>query len=321
MATGEQLKALLQSHFNHDEERFITMALQIAAYEAKLGRTNVATDVRKIIDRAKTSLPRLKPLNKELDGVLIETVTPYTLKDLIIPTAQTKRIERLLGEYYQRQKLRLHGLENRRKVLLEGPPGTGKTMTASIIANELDLPLYTIMMDKMITRFMGETSAKLRQVFETIKEKRGVYLFDEFDAIGGERGRDNDVGEMRRVLNSFLQFLEKDDSDSIIIAATNIHDLLDHALFRRFDDVLHYENPSLDEVVELLTIRLGSFRGKISIKALAKSAIGLSHAEITRVCIDSIKESILTDKKTIDRNALIKNIVERQNAYIKFVKP
>lgn len=321
MATGEQLKALLQSHFNNDEERFITMALQIAAYEAKLGRTNVATDVRKIIDRAKTSLPRLKPLNKELEGVLLETVTPYTLKDLIVPNQQIKRIERLLGEFHQRQKLRLHGLENRRKVLLEGPPGTGKTMTASIIANELDLPLYTIMMDKMITRFMGETSAKLRQVFETIKEKRAVYLFDEFDAIGGERGRENDVGEMRRVLNSFLQFLEKDDSDSIIIAATNIHDLLDHALFRRFDDVLHYENPSLDEVIELLTIRLGSFRGKISIKPLAKSAIGLSHAEITRVCIDSIKESILVDKKTVDRNALIKNIVERQNAYIKFVKP
>lgn len=321
MATGEQLKALLQSHFNHDEERFITMALQIAAYEAKLGRTNVATDVRKIIDRAKTSLPRLKPLNKELEGVIIESNPGQSLKDLIVPELQVKRISRLLTEYYQRQKLKAHGLENRRKVLLEGPPGTGKTMTASIIANELDLPLYTIMVDKMVTRFMGETSAKLRQVFEVIQEKRGVYLFDEFDAIGGERGKDNDVGEMRRVLNSFLQFLERDNSDSIIVAATNIHNLLDQALFRRFDDVLHYENPTVEEISKLLLMRLGVFKGGFSIKPIAKSAVGLSHAEITRVCLDAIKEAILSNRKTVERDALNKNIVERQNAYVKFVKP
>src|SRR5690606_40096382 len=96
-----------------------------------------------------------------------------------------------------------------RKILLSGPPGTGKTLTASILANELRLPLYTILMDKMVTKFMGETSAKLRQVFDLIEQRQGVYLFDEFDAIGGERSRDNDVGEMRRVLNSFLQFIDR----------------------------------------------------------------------------------------------------------------
>ena len=320
MATGEQLKALLLSHFSNDEERFITLALQIAAHEAKSGRTNVATDVRKIIDRAKTSHPRLKPLNKELEGVVLESVPEYNLKDLIVPAAQVKRIVRLLTEYHQRSKLRSHGLENRRKVLLEGPPGTGKTMTASIIANELGLPLYIIMMDKMVTRFMGETSARLRQVFELIQEKRGVYLFDEFDAIGGERSKDNDVGEMRRVLNSFLQFLERDNSDSIIVAATNIHNLLDQALFRRFDDVLHYEIPSIDEISELLITRLGTFKSNFSIKPIAKSSLGLSHAEITRVCFDAIKETILSNEKTVKRDTLLANIVERQNAYEKFVK-
>jgi SpoVK/Ycf46/Vps4 family AAA+-type ATPase len=97
-----------------------------------------------------------------------------------------------------------NGLRNRSKLLLEGDPGTGKTMTASVIAYELNIPLYTIQIEHLISKYMGETSAKLKKVFEQIKEYRGVYLFDEFDAIGSDRTYDNDVGEMRRILNSFF---------------------------------------------------------------------------------------------------------------------
>ena len=132
---------------------------------------------------------------------------------------------------------------NRRKRLIEGKPGTGKTMTASVIASEVSLPLYTIQVDKLVNKFMGETSARLRQIFDSMETQQGVYLFDEFDAIGADRSLDNEVGEMRRILNSFLQFIEQDASDSIIIAATNNQKILDQALFRRFDDVLHYDLP------------------------------------------------------------------------------
>jgi SpoVK/Ycf46/Vps4 family AAA+-type ATPase len=111
-------------------------------------------------------------------------------------------------------------------------------MTASVIASELELPLYTVQVDKLVTKFMGETSARLRQIFDNVEIQQGIYLFDEFDAIGADRTLDNEVGEMRRVLNSFLQFIEQDASDSIIIAATNNQKMLDQALFRRFDDVL-----------------------------------------------------------------------------------
>jgi len=142
-------------------------------------------------------------------------------------------------------------MANRRKILIEGSPGTGKTMTASIIASELNLPLYTVQVDKLVTKFMGETSVKLRQIFDSIESIMGVYFFDEFDAIGADRGIDNEVGEMRRILNSFLQFLEQDNSESIIIAATNNQKILDKALFRRFDDVLHYSMPSSDDVRKL----------------------------------------------------------------------
>ena len=116
-------------------------------------------------------------------------------------------------------------------------------MSASALAGELHLPLFTIVLDGLITKFMGETAAKLRLIFEAISQTRGVYLFDEFDALGSERASGNDVGEIRRVLNSFLQFLEQDQSDSLIVAATNHPKLLDRALFRRFDDVIEFALP------------------------------------------------------------------------------
>ena len=190
-------------------------------------------------------------------------------------------------------------------------------MTASILANELQLPLYTILMDKMVTKFMGETSAKLRQVFDIIQERQGVYLFDEFDAIGTNRGKDNDVGEMRRVLNAFLQFIERDNSNSLIIAATNNLELLDHALFRRFDDVLHYQLPSDSEKILLLENRLGQYKGNFDLKSIIMSLKDLSHAEISQACLDSIKESILTDKKKVDKSLIVKMIHDRTSAYKK----
>jgi SpoVK/Ycf46/Vps4 family AAA+-type ATPase len=206
-------------------------------------------------------------------------------------------------------------MKNRSKVLVEGAPGTGKTLTASVIASELNLPLYIVQMDKLITKFMGETSAKLRQIFDLIAENRAVFLFDEFDAIGADRSLDNEVGEMRRVLNSFLQFLERDDSDSIIFAATNNHKMLDQALFRRFDDVLHYSIPDEKQIKKLFEIKLGEFYKVKSItKKVIELASGLSHAEITKACEDCIKVIIL-ENKTMSSELIVKSLAERTEAY------
>jgi SpoVK/Ycf46/Vps4 family AAA+-type ATPase len=201
--------------------------------------------------------------------------------------------------------------------LLSGPPGTGKTLTASIIANELKLPLYTILMDKMVTKYMGETSAKLRQVFDLIEQKQGVYLFDEFDAIGGERSRENDVGEMRRVLNSFLQFIERDNSNSLVIAITNNRALLDQALFRRFDDVILYHLPDKAEKLALLKNRLSQFTKKVSFNQLLPKINGLSHAEISLACIDAIKETVLNESQQMNNQLILRAIKDRNAAYYK----
>lgn len=317
MATAEQLKSLIRSHLSDDGERFVTIALQLAAHEAKQGHGALANDIRTMVDNARKVPAKVVSFNRELEDLIISVNPGERISDLIVSSDLRNRIERILTEYNQQEKLKKHGLWNRRKTLLAGPPGTGKTMTASVISGELGLPLHTILMDKLITKFMGETSARLRRIFDVIQRRRGVYLFDEFDAIGGERGRENDVGEMRRVLNSFLQFIEQDNSDSLIVAATNNPRILDQALFRRFDDVLYYNLPTEDEISRLMENRLSTFKDKkIIFKTAVKEADSLSHAEIVQACNDAIKETILADRKTVTAAILKKMVFQRRSAYV-----
>jgi SpoVK/Ycf46/Vps4 family AAA+-type ATPase len=317
MAKAEYLVSLIKSHYSNEPERFTTIALQIAAHEAKLGHTLVANEIKSTIDKAKENKHKTKTFAPDLQGLILENVPGVNLADMIASEDIKSKIARIISEFVQRDKLHKHDLENRRKILLSGPPGTGKTLTASILANELNLQLYTILMDKMVTKFMGETSAKLRQVFDLIEQKQGVYLFDEFDAIGGERSRDNDVGEMRRVLNSFLQFIERDNSDSLIIAITNNKSLLDQALFRRFDDVILYHLPDEDEKLALLKNRLARYSDKVNFEKLLPNINGLSHAEISLACIDAIKETVLNEKQQMNNQLILKAIQDRNAAYNK----
>jgi len=289
--------------------------LQIAAHEAKVGHTASAREIKDIIQNPKyLSKSKVVALNNRLD-ILEQRFVNSTLSDLIVSTEIEDKIKRILNEYQKKDILRKNGLMNRSKILLAGDPGTGKTITASVIANELYLPLYVIQIDKLITKYMGETSVKLRQVFDQIKEIRGVYLFDEFDAIGSDRSLDNDVGEMRRILNAFLQNLEDDESYSIIIAATNNPSILDKALFRRFDDVMEYKNPDNNQIKRLFKMKLhGKALNDIFSDEVYKKASGLNHADIVKTCEDAVKYSILEDT-TITKDILMNFIQDRKNYY------
>jgi len=317
MATADQVKSLIRSHFSSEPERFYTIALQLAAHEAKQGHSALAHDIRKLVDsERKKAGPRVLHFPKDLKGLVLTEDSKTSKTTLVMNGELQSRIDQIIHEYRQQEKLKAHGLSHRRKILLIGPPGTGKTMTAKVLAHELQIPLQTIQVDRLVTKFMGETSAKLRQIFDLMQEEHGVYLFDEFDAIGGERSLDNDVGEMRRVLNAFLQFIEQDTSDSIVIAATNNPKLLDQALFRRFDDVLYYQKPTEDERKQLISNVLGSFKStRFGWKGVLKKSIGLSHAELVQACTDAIKNAILSDRQKISASELCLMITNRHHAY------
>ena len=214
MAIANQLKALLKSHADGDHERFYSVAMQLAAHEAKIGHGKLAEELRDLVDQAKArrglsskevngAVPIGRPRG-ELAGLLNVDYPKSRLAEMVLDDSLAHQLKRIIREQRQASRILAHGLSPRRKLLLMGPPGTGKTMTASVLAGELGLPLFQVRLDGLITKYMGETAAKLRQVFDATDRTRGVYFFDEFDAIGSQRGLANDVGEVRRILNSFM---------------------------------------------------------------------------------------------------------------------
>jgi SpoVK/Ycf46/Vps4 family AAA+-type ATPase len=336
VASSEQLKALIKSHTSRDDSHFYSVAMQVAAHEAKLGHGKLAEELRDLIDSARARVSQdasgklvpisgaLNNVNKprgELANLLTVTHPANRLGDMVLDDLAAKQLARIIKEQRLLARIKEHGLSPRRKLLLVGPPGTGKTMTASALAGELGIPLFLVRLDSLITKFMGETAAKLRQVFDAIADLRGVYFFDEFDAIGSQRGAANDVGEIRRVLNSFLQMIEQDQSNSLIIAATNHAEVLDNALFRRFDDVIEYHLPTPTQALDLVRSRLGGFAPKPFKKdGLVEQAQGLSHAEICRAVNESIKDAIMLDQAKVQRIELGRALEERRIISAKLTK-
>lgn len=329
MATAQQIIALLNSHVQGDQEQFLSIALQVAAGEARSGRKDTADQLRRLVQAARSgaaqratvksaesgAIPLARPRG-ELQTLLSTQYPKLRLSQMVLEPVTVTRLEDLLEQQRQRDLLREHGKVPSSRILLAGPPGSGKTMTAAAIAGELHLPLFSVRLDALITRFLGDTASKLRLIFDHIAATRGVFLFDEFDAIGGHRGADNDVGEMRRILNSFLQFMEEGNStDSVIIAATNHPELLDHALARRFDDVIVYGLPDAKAAKRVIEQHLGTFRPRqVQWAKIIPAAEGLSHAEIARAVDDVIKRAILVGACAARSADVASTLVARQQA-------
>lgn len=312
MATADQILSLIRNHINNDDAQFRKVALQISAVEARSGHAIIARTIQELLREKNMSLGtvRLVSKNKDVDDLLLQLDTCDDRKSLILSNSVEEKLERIIKEYLKKETLKKYGLVNRRKLLLYGASGTGKTMTASVLAKEFNLPFFVVRTERVVTKFMGETGQKLGRIFDFISEVPAVYLFDEFDAIGSQRGMDNEVGEQRRILNTFLQLLERDDSDSFIIAATNSIESIDKAMFRRFDDVIEYCLPDREQRLTLLHEYL--YAAKDLDFALAESLFeGMSHAEIKMLCSDIFKESLLNDKK-IDLS-LVQNIVNMRH--------
>jgi SpoVK/Ycf46/Vps4 family AAA+-type ATPase len=324
VANADQVKALVRSHAEGDDTRFYSVALQVAARAARSGQAHFAQELRDLVEdlrkdaqrrvrRKGAPVPVAQPRG-DLAGLLSASFPSARMSDLVLDEHVRDQLERVIVEQRQHDRLRAQGFHALRRLLLIGPPGTGKTLSASALAGELRLPLFVIRLDGLITKFMGETAAKLRLVFDALIETRGVYLFDEVDALGGERSRENDVGEIRRVLNSFLQFLEQDQSESLLVAATNHPQLLDRAMFRRFDSVIQYPLPTTRVARAVIRNRLATVRlGKIAWTQVDRAAAGLSHSEITLAAETAAKDAILEGDKQVGTARLVAALRERHS--------
>lgn len=321
MSNTKQILAMLRSRADGDDDQFYSIALQVAAAEARQGHRRTAEEIREAVDEARSvrgtsasvALPFAEPRG-ELEGLLDLREANSTLADVILSSHLSDRLNALLLQQRKRDWLREYGKTPNRRVLFVGPPGAGKTITAEALAAELRLPFYIIRIDSLITRFMGETAAKLRLIFNETLKRRAVYFFDEFDAVGGKRTAANDVAEMRRVLNSFLLFLEEpSQTDSLIVGATNHSELLDRALVRRFDEVLEFSLPSDDEIRAVIKSHIRPMRyPSIKWGQVIETAHGLSQAEIARATEEAVKTAILEEKSKLKTEDLTTRLKERQ---------
>jgi len=323
MIPARQILEILRSHVDGDEERFRTAALQLAANEARQGHEEFAHEVKRLVEKSQltstssqsrqavNSVPFNRPQG-DLVGLLDSVQPKIGLNQLVLSSTLEARLRRVVKEQQQYNRINEHGLRPRQKLLLLGPPGCGKTITAHALAHELKLPLYLLRLDALFTKFMGETASKLRLVFDAIERQRAVFLFDEFDSLGLARGAQHYVAEMRRVLNSFLVFIDNMHGNSLVIAASNHPEVLDPALFRRFDDIIEYSMPSRVELLRVFKQSLASENiSEVDWPRILKTIGKINFAEAVRIANDAAKEKLIEHLPAINTSLLLKAITER----------
>lgn len=320
MTSSKQIIAMIRSHAAGDSQEFLSIAEHIASDADKSGKTKVALEIRDVVTKIRgrkteksglSAIPMVAPRG-ELAGLVKASYPEIMLSDVVLNANLRRRLDRLVREHRESAALQERGLKPSRKFLFSGPPGTGKGMTAAALAAELNLPLFTVMLDAVINKYLGETASKLRLIFDAMNATRAVYFFDEVDALAASRGIDNDIGEARRMLNSFLKFLEDDQSKSIIVAATNHRSLLDAAIFRRFHAAFVYEKPTVEEARRVLVNNLLGFDlEKIDWAEFAGVTPKLSQSDIVAAAEDAAREAVLDNHGVVTTEILYRALQDR----------
>ena len=295
MARADLVVNLVETGIKGDLPRFKKTAEAIAAEASARHHYHLADKLKNILTSTEVVDRRGVTFNTDLQNAFYEIHTQKTLEDLTLPSHIVSSVREVIEEHSRRDLLRTYNLEPRHRILLSGPPGNGKTTLAEALANHLMLPFYTVKYEGIINRYLGETAQQIDKLFEHIKTQRCVLFFDEFDAIGKEREDTNDNGEMKRVVNSLLKQIDLLPSHVVVIGATNHEQMLDKAIWRRFQIQINVPSPT----VKMATSWFKSFEERIGHKlgyapsTLARKLSGISFAELEEFALDVQRKYVL----------------------------
>lgn len=317
------IKRLFRSISNGNSEDLQKIAQTIIEDENRKGHTKLAKELSNMLssnsymnpnaafEMSPTSLNVL-PKSKRYEIPLATYIPSDQLEHhMILPAEVEKRFQRIEKEYAARERLAQHGLIPRRKILLYGSPGCGKTLGAQRLAWNTGLPFIKVRFDAMVSSYLGETASNLRSIFDTAAQSPCLLFIDECDSLAKSRMASQEVGEIKRVVNSFLQLLDEYDAPGLLVAATNLDDQLDPAVWRRFDDVLEIPKPEAGELKELIKMTLSAVKyNKFDWYLILEETKGFSAAQMVRATRDAAKRAILDGYEMVTNEMMLEAIRE-----------
>jgi SpoVK/Ycf46/Vps4 family AAA+-type ATPase len=282
------------------DQNLFRSTVEAMAAEERAKRHNQLADRLEANLRVANARPKAAEVVRSYDGghggLLFEVEPRRTLDSLLLPQDVLKASLELIEEQQRRDLLRSYGLEPRHRLLLSGPPGNGKTSLAEAIARELMAPLFVARYEAVIGSFLGETSSRLKRLFDFVRTHQCVVFFDEFDTLGKERGDIHETGEIKRVVSSLLLQIDSLPSHVVVVTATNHAELLDRAVWRRFQLRLNLPAPALEQRIawfERFRERLGTSLG-MSPRTLADKLKATSFSELEQFCEDIHRRYVLS---------------------------
>lgn len=312
----DALRMLFEAYRDNNDELFQHAAQALIGRELSANHHDEAQKLIRALGRPagdRVDRPRLARLpQRGLTGTDLVTIIddPKPDRDPVFAFDTSERLGRLIREHREHARLAAHGLSPKQKILFWGPPGCGKTLAASVIARELQMPLGILNLPSIVSSLLGGTSAQLKSVFDLAASRRIVILLDEFDTLAKERDDDRDIGESKRIVNSLLQLMERfSSSRSIILAATNHQHNLDQAVWRRFDDVIPFPLPTEQQRRELLRHLTSGVHITGSLLAASKATKGLSHAEIGRAVEEELRTMVLEGRRHLAVDAVLQEVL------------
>lgn len=313
MTRGDLLRDLIRTGVRKDGHGFRRVAEVLIEQERAKQHHLLANDLEKILYMESGSSqvfspPPKVPTDSDRGLPLLEVHRPKRdFGDLAIAPEVQDVLDQTLIEQSRRDLLASFGLKPVSRMLFFGPPGCGKTVTAEALAGELGLSWVRIRFDGVVSSLLGETAANLAKVFEFLERDRYVALFDEVDALAKERNDPGEHGELKRVVNAFLTMLDSYSGQSILIAATNHEDLLDRALWRRFDEVVRFSLPNQAEIGRLFSLKLRGMPHDLPLheEGFLRTFEGMSHADIERIIERAVKSVVLGGEARLTLSALM----------------
>jgi len=311
---GRQLKEIFRAFHARDELAFRRAATEIIEEEQAKHHNTLARDLQKLlvagggtVDPGETVVVPTPPKDREGEWDLGEIREPERLlDDLVLRQPVLTALENIVQEVRQWPSLDAAGLPRRQRLLFQGPPGCGKTTAAEAVAAELGRPFLVVRLDAVVSSYLGETASNLRRILDYANQAPFVLLFDEFDALGRSRDDASEHGEMKRVVTAFLQMTDRYRGPSLLLAATNHPSLLDEALWRRFDEVMTFQLPTVHQIRLLLRLRLKSVsHSGLEIDKYASALKGLPHAAAEKLVIDSRRNAILRNSRMVEKEDVV----------------